>query len=278
MNFLPRVTFFLTLFLWSGTVWSHKLSDQNCNKFFGEVLKPKISLSTSSLAEKHHSSLAKLQEFEAELSTIYMKFRVRGDRATAEDAFTAFEKIQNRFIFALNDLKKIGSFEKKYSDLLEQLIDSAEKHRMNRSSAGNASETLRAFYGRVRGEIGELEFAMQVPEFVTKGKLFKTVAEESSKEKSDRLLGYLAENKNADGEIDIVFKTESGKIAWCEVKNYREPLAVGEEYSKKVLAQLTKMKKFRDLVDSQIEIHLYIRNGMTAELKRQFEALGVRVY
>lgn len=212
----------------------------------------------------------------------------RKSSLTPKELEIKFVEVSKRFEDAFQEIRGMGAGDAKFEGVMDQSIanlrlkDSSlnrlrrkiEKHTITQFEA---DEIVYNLYTKLLGDIAEVRFALQVPEYIARGKhLPDVVAMFSSEERRALALNYLKDNQ-INGEIDVIFKSDSGKIVWCEAKNYQNYLKASAQ-ARTLLQQLTKITELRNKVDPNIEIHLYVLHGMTKGMRAKFENIGVYVY
>lgn len=280
---------FLFLISLSFAALSQAEAVSNCVKsLLPEVIFPVVPKFPASFAERHSNVLKKLDDLEAEFHEKVLDMPQRKSFLTPKESESKFVEVSKRFEHAFQEIRGMGAGDAKFEGVIDQSIANLhlKDSSLNRLRRKIENRTITRFesdeivynlYTKMLGEIAEVRFAFLVPEYIASGKqLSDVVAMFASEEKRALALNYLKNNR-IDGEIDVIFRADSGKIAWCETKNYQNHLKASAQ-AKSLLQQLTKITELRNKIDPDIEIHLYVLHGMTKGMRAKFEKIGVHVY
>jgi len=288
-NFLIFKFFrFLSLFIFSVTFFSSSSfsKDENlCPKYlYNSVLDeslslPHLEIEESSFAKKYPLVLESIKNLDQSVLKKYLEFS-NNEKKTLSQATEFLDFLKD----STSNFKKVLKLVSKNTEfyyLLEESISNIQisehtyKQMMQRLKSMSQSEFqekvanfVSGFLAQIRGELGELEFLMHVKNF------------EKRRVNFSEFLDNLKNKKVTDlqGEIDVIFKTDNNKTVWVEIKNYQKPLTSHNNYLDKIIEQVKKLKLLRDLVDPNIEIRVYVKNGMSNKNKKKIENLGIKVY
>ncbi|MBI2606233.1 MAG: hypothetical protein HYW49_09160 [Deltaproteobacteria bacterium] len=288
MNLTIRILFLFLISASFATLTQAEVNSNCVRSLLPEVISPVVPKFSTSFAERHPNVLRKLDHLEAEFHGEVLEMPRRKSSLTPKELEIKFVEVSKRFEDAFQEIRGMGAGDAKFEGVMDQSIanlrlkDSSlnrlrrkiEKHTITQFEA---DEIVYNLYTKLLGDIAEVRFALQVPEYIARGKhLPDVVAMFSSEERRALALNYLKDNQ-INGEIDVIFKSDSGKIVWCEAKNYQNYLKASAQ-ARTLLQQLTKITELRNKVDPNIEIHLYVLHGMTKGMRAKFENIGVYVY
>lgn len=282
-------TLFLFLVSLSFAALARAEAVSDCaRRILPEVILPVVPDFPASFAERHENVLKKLDDLEAAFHEEVLEMPLRKSSLAPKELEARFVGISKRFEGAFREIRGMGSGDAGFESIIDQSIANlhlkdSSLRRLRRKIENNtitqfeADEIVYNLYAQLLGEIAEVRFAFQVPEYIARDKQLPAVVAMFAPEGNRaRALGYLRDNR-IEGEIDVIFKSGSGRIVWCETKNYRNYLKASPQ-AQSLLQQLTKISELRNRVDPDIEIHLYVLHGMTRGMRSKFENIGVHVY